>query len=167
MIHRPPHTAFPVLFATQFSFAGCPVLAERQYPTLRAVDPSRKKEPGRSRCRARAGWRSQGAGRGRRVCRRRMTISESKTVTDCQDWLKPPLYPEFRKSRAPRPSVALLRGSLACKGGKLNLGARKFCGEGQRVQPHSICRYRSLSCRRGECDGAVGVDVLTGVRPVG
>jgi hypothetical protein len=38
MIHRPPHTAFPVLFATQFSFAGCPVLAERQYPTLRAVD---------------------------------------------------------------------------------------------------------------------------------
>ena len=61
-----------------------------------------------------------------------MTISKSKTVTDCQDWLKPPLYPEFRKSRAPRPLVALLRGSLACKGGKLNLGARKFCGEGQR-----------------------------------
>jgi hypothetical protein len=39
--------------------------------------------------------------------RRRMTISESKTVTDCQDWLKPPLYPEFRKSHAPRPPVAL------------------------------------------------------------
>jgi hypothetical protein len=116
MIHWPPHTAFPVLFATQFSFAGCPVLAEWQDPTQRAGGSVEEKGTW-SQPLSSESWLEITGGR----ARRRMTISESKTVTDCQDWLKPPLYPEFRKSRGPRPSVALLRGSLACKGGKLNL----------------------------------------------